>query len=83
MRLVRYLQHWLGGTGPRLHVADCVPETLPIRQWADTFPWATLVAAVERSFAGVFPTLPAWPPAYSPPGVVSSGVAQARTGVFG
>ena len=55
MRLVRYLPHWLGGIGPRLHVADFVPETLPIRQWADTFPWAPLVAAVESSFARRFP----------------------------
>jgi hypothetical protein len=38
-----------------LHVADFVPETLPIRQWADTFPWAPLVAAVESSFARRFP----------------------------
>jgi hypothetical protein len=56
MRLVRYLQHWLSGTGPRLQVADFVPDTHPIRQWADTFPWATLVAAVEHSFATRFPT---------------------------
>jgi hypothetical protein len=55
MRLVRYLQYWLGGTGPRLHVADFVPVTLPIRQWADTFPWAALVGAVESSFARRFP----------------------------
>jgi hypothetical protein len=38
MRLVRYLQHWLSGTGTRLQVTDFVPETDPIRQWADTFP---------------------------------------------
>jgi len=55
MRLVRYLQHWLGGAGPPLHVADFVPDTHPIRQWADTFPWAALVAAVEHSFAQRFP----------------------------
>lgn len=55
MRLVRYLQHWLGGAGPRLHVADFVPDTHPIRQWADTFPWAALVAAVEHRFAQRFP----------------------------
>jgi hypothetical protein len=56
MRLVRYLQHWLGGTGPRLYVADFVPDTHPLRQWADTFPWATLVTAIEHSFATRFPT---------------------------
>jgi hypothetical protein len=55
MRLVRFLQHWLSGTGPRLHVTDFVPDTHPIRQWADTFPWATLVAAVEHSFDQRFP----------------------------
>jgi len=37
-------------------VADFVPETHPVRQWADTFPWAALVAAVERSVAQRFPT---------------------------
>ena len=36
MRLVRYLQDGLGGTGPRRHVADFVPATLPLRQWAET-----------------------------------------------
>lgn len=55
MRLVRSLQHWLSGTGLRLHVADFVPDTHPLRQWADTFPWAALVAAVEHSFAQRFP----------------------------
>jgi hypothetical protein len=50
----RYLQHWLGGAGPRLHVADFVPDTHPIRQWADSFPWASLVAAVEHRFATRF-----------------------------
>jgi hypothetical protein len=56
MRLVRYLQHWLGGAGPRLQVADFVPDTHPLRQWADTFPWAALVTAIEHSFATRFPT---------------------------
>jgi hypothetical protein len=55
MRLVRYLQHWLSGTGPCLQVIDFVPETHPLRQWADTFPWAALVAAVEQSFEKRFP----------------------------
>jgi hypothetical protein len=55
MHLVRYLQHWLGGTGPRIQVADIVPDTHPLRHWADTFPWATLVAAIEHSFATRFP----------------------------
>jgi hypothetical protein len=55
MHLLRHLQHWLGGRGPRLRVADFVPESHPIRQWADTFPWAALVEAVERSVAQRFP----------------------------
>jgi len=37
-------------------VAEFVPETHPLRQWADTFPWAALVAAVERNCAQRFPT---------------------------
>jgi Transposase domain (DUF772) len=56
MRLLRYLPHWLRGTGRPLIVADFVPETHSLRQWADTFPWAALVAAVDRSFAQRFPT---------------------------
>jgi hypothetical protein len=55
MRFVRYLQHWLGGTGARLQVTDFVPVMHPIRQWADTFPWAALVSAIEQSFATRFP----------------------------
>jgi hypothetical protein len=55
MRLVRYLQPWLSGPGVPLHVADFVPDTHPIRQWADTFPWAALVAAIEHSVAQRFP----------------------------
>jgi hypothetical protein len=38
-------------------VADFVPESHPIRQWAETFPWAALVAAVDRAFAQRFPKL--------------------------
>ncbi len=56
MRLLRHLQHWFTGHGLQIAVADFVPETHPIRQWADTFPWAALVAAVERSFTQRFPT---------------------------
>jgi Transposase domain (DUF772) len=55
MKLFRYLQHWLTGQGPCLQVADFVPETHPIRQWAETFPWAALVAAIDCSFAQRFP----------------------------
>jgi hypothetical protein len=59
MRLLRYLQHWLTGHGFHIVVADFVPKTHPVRQWADTFPWAALVVAVDRSFAQRFPTLTA------------------------
>jgi Transposase domain (DUF772) len=55
MRLFRHLQHWLSGHGQRLHVADFVPIAHPIRQWADTFPWVALVAAIDHSFAQRFP----------------------------
>jgi hypothetical protein len=55
MQLLRYLQHWLTGRGPRLQVAEFVPETHPIRPWAETLPWAGLVAAVDRSCAQRFP----------------------------
>lgn len=55
MRLFRHLQHWLGGSGPHLQVADVVPKTNSIRQWADTFPWVALVEAIERSFTRRFP----------------------------
>jgi len=55
MRLFRYLQHWLTGHGTRLQVADFVPKTHPLRQWAETFPWVALVAAIDRSFAQRFP----------------------------
>jgi hypothetical protein len=56
MRILRYLQHWLSGPGRPLIVADFVPETHPVRQWADTFPWVALVTAVDRNFAQRFPT---------------------------
>jgi hypothetical protein len=55
MRLLRHLQHWLTGQGLHLAVAEFVPETQRVRQWADTFPGVALVAAVDRSFAQRFP----------------------------
>ena len=55
MGLVRYLQHWLRGSGAPLQVIDFVPQSDPIRQWADTFPWAALVDAIEQRFAQRFP----------------------------
>src|SRR5258707_7954797 len=56
MRLLRHLQHWLDGPGRPLVVAEFVPETHPLRQWADTLPWAALVAAVEPNCAQRVPT---------------------------
>jgi hypothetical protein len=56
MRLLGHLQHWLTGQGRHIAVAEFVPETHPVRQWADTLPWAALVAAVDRSLAQRFPT---------------------------
>ena len=55
MRLVCHLQHWLGGSGPGLRVADVVPTSNSIRQWSDTFPWAEMVEAIEQSVARRFP----------------------------
>jgi hypothetical protein len=55
MSVVGYLRHWLSGAGTRLQVIDFVPESDPIRQWADTFPWEPLVDAIEASFAERFP----------------------------
>src|SRR5712691_3843482 len=55
MHLLRSLQHWLTGRGPCLQVVDFVPERHPLRQWADTFPWAALAEAIERSVAQRFP----------------------------
>jgi hypothetical protein len=56
MRLLRHLQQWLTGRGPPICGGDFVPETHPWRQWADTLPWAALVAAVDRRVAQRFPT---------------------------
>ena len=55
MRFVHYLQHWLGSPGAHLQVTDFVPLMHPLRQWADTFPWAALVSAIAQRFATRFP----------------------------
>ena len=55
MGLMRHPQHWLRGTGTALHVTDFVPQTDPIRQWADTFPWTALGRTTEQSFDKRFP----------------------------
>ena len=77
MRLLRHLQHWLSGTGVPLQVADFVPDTHPMRQWANTFPWTALVAAIEHSFVTRFPTRsPAWTSPDADPGIVGPGATQ-------
>jgi hypothetical protein len=53
---VHFLQRWFSGTGTRLHVTDFVPESHPLRQWAETFPWEALVSAIEQSSHKRFPT---------------------------
>jgi Transposase domain (DUF772) len=55
MASLRHLQHWFIGRGPHLQTAQFVPETHPIRLWADTFPWDAMGQAVEQSFAQRFP----------------------------
>ncbi len=55
MGIVRHLQHWLGGSGPDLLVNDFVPDDHYLRQWADTFPWDAMAAAVDRHVATHFP----------------------------
>lgn len=55
MGILRYLQHWLMGRGPRIQTAEFVPETHAIRLWADTFPWDAMVRAVEHSVSRRFP----------------------------
>ena len=56
MGIRRYLQHWCTGRGVYLQTAAFVPDTHPIRQWADTFPWEAMVQAVTQSFTRRFPT---------------------------
>ena len=55
MGILRHLQHWVMGCGPHLQTAEFVPETHPIRQWADTFPWDAMVHTVEHSLTDAFP----------------------------
>jgi hypothetical protein len=55
MGVIRQLQHWLKGQGSRINVCEFVPQTHPLRQWADTFPWQAFVEAVDRSIALRFP----------------------------
>ena len=54
MGIVRHLQHWLGGQGPRILVHDFVPQDHYLRLWADTFPWENMVESVDASIARRF-----------------------------
>lgn len=55
MSMLRQLCHWLTGRGPRIPVSAFVPPTHPLRQWADTCPWAAWMGALEASWARRFP----------------------------
>lgn len=55
MGIVRHLQHWVGGGGPRIRVRGFVPEDHDLRLWADTFPWEKMVEAIEASIARRYP----------------------------
>lgn len=55
MGKLRQLCHWITGQGKKIAVSEFVPESHPLRQWADVLPWAKFVAAVEKSFASRFP----------------------------
>jgi hypothetical protein len=55
MGKLRQLCHWITGQGKKIIVSEFVPESHPLRQWADVLPWAKFVAAVEKSFASRFP----------------------------
>ena len=79
MRIVRYLQHWLTGCGLCLQVGDFVPEPHLLRQWADTFPCAALVAAVDAKIAQRFPAQDGGGRA-GPAGV---GIVETRVVLFG
>ena len=55
MGILHHLQHWFTGQGPHLLTAEFVPETHPIRLWANTFPWEPMVDAMTQSFDQRFP----------------------------
>ena len=76
MGLVRYLQHWLGGAGPRLQVADFVPDPHPLRQWADTLRHA-LYPMVSKPVSGQAVVIPVgW--SQLSPGGRDAGVSDSR-----
>ena len=55
MSRLRQLRHWLTGRGRRIGVSEFVPETHPLRQWADVIPWPEFVAATQRNSSRRFP----------------------------
>ena len=55
MGKLRQLCHWLTGQGKSIDVFEFVPQTHPLRQWADVLPWLKFVEATEKSFASRFP----------------------------
>ena len=57
MGKLRQLCHWVTGRGRRIDVSEFVPETHPLRQWADVLPWSAFVEAIEKSFSRRFPKL--------------------------
>jgi hypothetical protein len=77
MPILRCLQHWLTGRGPCLQVADFVPETHPLRQWAETFPWAALGHSRGPLVRPALPqTHHAWTAAGLDAGAVGVGVVE-------
>ncbi len=55
MGKLRQLCHWLTGQGKSMDVSEFVPQTHPLRQWADVLPWSKFVEATEESFASRYP----------------------------
>lgn len=55
MGKLRQLRHWLTGQGRRIDVCEFVPQTHPLRLWADVLPWSEFVGATHRSFSHRFP----------------------------
>ena len=55
MGKLRQLRHWLTGQGRRIDVCEFVPQTHPLRLWADVLPWSEFVGATHRSFSRRFP----------------------------
>lgn len=55
MGKLRQLCHWLSGQGKSIDVSEFVPQTHPLRQWADVLPWTKFVEATEQRFASRFP----------------------------